>query len=56
MSLSKVANSKHKGILFYINKNKKLGVKRPKKSGEEEVAILRKILIAHRIAKAKGKK
>ena len=54
--LEKLSSSKHKGILFYINRNKKQGVSRPKKSGQEEVEILRKIKIAHRIAAAKGKK
>jgi hypothetical protein len=52
--LVKRANAKHKGILFYINKNKKLGIHPPKKTGIELMKAKKTILKAKKKAQAKG--
>ena len=53
--LIKSATAKHKGIFFYINKNKKLGIHPPKKSGLELIQLKKKMKVAQRSAKARGR-
>jgi hypothetical protein len=55
MQLVKEGTAKHKGIFFYINKNKKLGIHPPKKTGGELIKAKKTIKKARRSAKARGR-
>lgn len=54
VALIKEANAKHKGIFFYINKNKKMGKHSPKKSGMDLIKLKKTMRKASRISKARG--
>jgi len=53
--LVKEATVKHKGIFFYINRNKKLGKKSPKKTGVELIRLKKAIKQAKLKVKSRGK-
>jgi len=53
--LIKEATAKHKGIFFYINKNKRMGKKAPKKTGIELIRINKAIKQAKLKAKSRGR-
>ena len=55
IDLIKESTQKHKGIFFYINKNKKLGRKPTPKSAKEKVKVMRTIKKARLKAKARGR-
>jgi len=55
VDLIKSATAKHKGIFFYINKNRKLGIHPPKKSGMELLQLKKKMRVAKKSAKARGR-
>ena len=53
--LIKTANAKHKGIFFYVNRNKKLGIHHPAKSGGELIKLKKTMKMASKKAKARGR-
>lgn len=54
-ALNKFANAKHKGIFYWINKNKKMGKKPKPKGFAEKLKTQRAIKKAKRIVKSRGK-
>ena len=54
-NLIKEATVKHKGIFFYINKNRKMGKKAPKKTGVELIRLKKAIKMAKLKVKSRGK-
>jgi len=53
--LIKTANSKHKGIFYFINRNKKLGIKAKPHSPTELRKIKKALKQAKRIAVSRGR-
>lgn len=55
MLLIKQGSAKHRGMLYYINRNKKLGIHPPKKGGKEFIKSQRALKKAKMMAKARGR-